>query len=126
MINIHHLMKKGIGGLLIAAITLSSCKEFVKLDAPRNQVGLDQSFQSDATAASAVLGIYNAGLTRDMLFAMTAFPGLSADEVQYNTSVPVYDEFETNSLSINNAKIAQEMWYYNYYVLSQANMSLTG
>jgi hypothetical protein len=126
MINIHHLVKRGMGGVLIAAAMLTSCKEFVKLDAPQNQVGLDQSFQSDATAASAVLGIYNTGLAKDWLFAMTAFPGMSADEVQYNTSIPTYDEFETNSLSINNAKVAQDIWYYSYYVLGQANTVIDG
>lgn len=126
MINIHHLSKKGICGALICLIVFTSCKKFVELDAPRNQVGLDQSFQSDATAASAVLGIYSNGNGRDLVFALSIYPGMSADDIQYNVATPSYDEFENNALSINNSQVATYVWYYNYYVLGQANTVIDG
>lgn len=126
MINIHHLSNRAIGAAFISLTLFSSCKKFVELDAPQNQVGLEQSFQSDATAASAVLGIYSNGTTRDLVFSLSIYPGMSADDVQYNVPSPLYDEFETNSLSVTNSRMDQWVWYNTYYVLGQANTVIDG
>jgi starch-binding outer membrane protein, SusD/RagB family len=118
--------KKIIAGLLLTGCTFTACRKLVEIGPPVNQVGLDQSFESDATASSAVLGIYNASNTRDLIFPMSALPGLSADELQNNVSAPAYDEFKLNAITITNANIANQLWYYPFYTLAQANAMLAG
>lgn len=118
--------KKIIAGLLLTGCMLTSCRKLVEIGPPVNQVGLDQSFASDATATSAILGIYNASNTRDFIFPASILPGLSADELQNNVSSPAYDEFKTNAITITNSNIANLLWYYPYYTLAQANAMLSG
>ncbi|NLR81363.1 RagB/SusD family nutrient uptake outer membrane protein [Chitinophaga eiseniae] len=118
--------KKVIAGLLLAGSTFSSCKKLVEIGPPTTQVGLDQAFASDATATSAVLGIYNASSTRDALFPLSEMPGLSANELQNNVSSPAFDEFKTNSITITNSVVQQVLWGYTYSTLGQANAMLDG
>jgi hypothetical protein len=118
--------KKIIAGLLLTGCTFTACRKLVEIGPPVNQVGLDQSFESDATASSAVLGIYNASNTRSFIFPATVLPGLSANEIQNNVSSPNYDEFKQNAITITNSNIANLLWYYPYYTLSQANAMMEG
>jgi hypothetical protein len=112
--------------LVITACILPSCRKFVELDAPQNQVGVEQSFETDATATSAVLGIYNNGSVRTWIFNLSVYPGMSADDVQSNFSQPAQDEFENNALSISNSSISNILWAYGYASLAQANIMIAG
>ncbi|MBW8687128.1 RagB/SusD family nutrient uptake outer membrane protein [Chitinophaga rhizophila] len=125
MLNLS-LHKKLIAGLLLTGCTFSSCRKLVEIGPPVNQVGLDQSFASDATATSAILGIYNSSSFREAIFAMSAAPGLSADELQNNISSPTWDEFRTNALTITNANVSGVLWYNQYYSVAQANAMIAG
>lgn len=118
--------KKITTAILLAGIAFSSCKRLVEIGPPTTQVGLDQAFASDGTATSAVLGIYNASFTRDVLFPLSEMPGLSANELQNNVSNPPFDEFKTNSISINNSVINYVLWAYSYSTIAQANAMLDG
>ncbi|NLR62239.1 RagB/SusD family nutrient uptake outer membrane protein [Chitinophaga polysaccharea] len=118
--------KKVIALVLLASTTFSSCRKLVEIGPPTTQVGLDQAFASDATATSAVLGIYNASATRDALFPLSEMPGLSANELQNNVSSPAFDEFKTNSIAITNSVVQQVLWGYPYSTLNQANTMLNG
>lgn len=118
--------KKVIASLLLTGVLFSSCKKLVEIGPPTTQVGLDQAFASDATATSAVLGIYNSNATRDLLFPMSELPGLSANELQNNVSSPSYDEFKTNSITITNGLINSTLWAYAYATLGQANAMMDG
>ncbi|WP_186774610.1 hypothetical protein [Chitinophaga pinensis] len=53
-------------------------------------------------------------------------PGLSANEIQNNVSSPNYDEFRQNAITITNSNIANLLWYYPYYTLSQINAMMAG
>ncbi|RAJ88066.1 putative outer membrane starch-binding protein [Chitinophaga dinghuensis] len=123
---LQHNIKRNLIVLALVGSVFSSCRKLVEIGAPVNQVGLDQSFSSDATASSAVLGIYNASSTRSLIFPMSELPGLSANELQNNISSPAYDEFRTNSITITNTLVANTLWYYTYGALSQANAMLAG
>nr|WP_295865149.1 RagB/SusD family nutrient uptake outer membrane protein [uncultured Chitinophaga sp.] len=118
--------KKVMLSLLLAGSVFSSCKKLVEIGPPTTQVGLDQAFSSDATAASAVLGIYNASATRDLLFPLSEMPGLSANELQNNVSSPSYDEFKTNSITVTNSVVAVNLWGYAYTTVAQANAMMEG
>jgi hypothetical protein len=115
-----------ISAILLTGIVFSSCKRLVEIGPPTTQVGLDQAFASDGTATSAVLGIYNASFTRDLVFPLSELPGLSANELQNNVSNPPYDEFKTNSITITNSLVAYTLWGYSYSTLAQANAMMDG
>jgi hypothetical protein len=78
----------------IAISTLfSSCESFVDLGAPPTQVVSQDVFKADATATSAVLGLYSIG-NMTILCRQALFSCMSADDIQYNTVNASYDEFE--------------------------------
>lgn len=118
--------KKAIAILLLSGCTLSSCRKLVEIGPPVNQVGLDQAFASDATATSAILGLYNASSVRSVLFPMTELPGLSSDELQNNIPSAAYDEFGSSAITITNSLVENTLWYNNYGSLNQANAMLAG
>ncbi|WP_436490658.1 RagB/SusD family nutrient uptake outer membrane protein [Chitinophaga sp. ARDCPP14] len=118
--------KKVTAAILLTGIAFSSCKKLVEIGPPTTQVGLDQAFASDATATSAVLGVYNASFTRDVLFPLSEMPGLSANELQNNISSPAFDEFKTNSITITNSVINFVLWGYSYSTIAQANAMMDG
>jgi len=76
----------GFSLLAIATVLLTGCEKFVELGAPPTQVEASDAFQSDASAQSAVLGLYanNSGL-HGMVSYYSLYPGMSADDLQYNT-----------------------------------------
>lgn len=120
------LHKNIVPVLLLAAATMGSCKKLVEIGPPVNQVGLDQAFASDATATSAVLGVYNASATRSFIIPMSQLPGLSADEMQNAVSSTSYDEFQTNAITITNSLVANSIWANGYGILGQANAMHAG
>lgn len=120
------LHKKFIPALLLTAVILGACKKLVEIGPPVNQVGLDQAFASDATATSAVLGVYNSTGTRSLILPMSQLPGLSANEMMNSVSSAAYDEFSTNSLTITNSLVTNTIWGYGYSALGQANAMLAG
>lgn len=118
--------KKVMLSLLLAGSVFSSCKKLVEIGPPTTQVGLDQAFASEATATSAVLGIYNASATRDLLFPLSEMPGLSANELQNNVSSPAFDEFKTNNITVTNSVVGFTLWSYSYTTVAQANAMMEG
>ncbi|NML41053.1 RagB/SusD family nutrient uptake outer membrane protein [Chitinophaga sp. G-6-1-13] len=120
--NIH---KKVMLSVILAGSVFSSCRKLVEIGPPTTQVGLDQAFASEATATSAVLGIYNTSAIRDLLFPLSEMPGLSANELQNNVSSPSFDEFKTNSITVTNS-VASTLWAYSYTTVAQANAMMEG
>lgn len=120
-----HIHKKVMLSLLVASGVFSSCKKLVEIGPPTTQVGLDQAFASEATATSAVVGIYNTSAIRDLLFPLSELPGLSANELQNTVSSPSYDEFRTNNITVTNA-LASTLWAYSYTTVAQANAMMEG
>ena len=113
----------------IAAMALSlllpSCKKFTEIGAPPTQVLSSDVFINDITASSAIMGLYTGNVATQMLVPYTMYPGMSADDVQYNTPSTDYDGFETNTVSINNA-INANAWYYAYQYLRNINYDIVG
>ncbi|MBC9911724.1 RagB/SusD family nutrient uptake outer membrane protein [Chitinophaga varians] len=118
--------KKVMLSLLLAGSVLSSCRKLVEIGPPTTQVGLDQAFAAEATATSAVLGIYNTSAIRDLLFPLAELPGLSANELQNNVSSPSYDEFKTNNIAVTNGLANTTLWGYSYTTIAQANAMMEG
>lgn len=114
-------------GMAIVAISLllSSCKKFTEIGAPPTQVEASTVFTNDITANSAVMGLYTGNPIIQILVPWTMYPGMSADDVQYNTTSVEYDAYENNTVSINSV-INGNLWYYNYYYLRNINYAIVG
>jgi hypothetical protein len=113
---------------LVSAIAIStlfsSCESFVELGAPPTQVVSQDVFKADATATSAVLGLYSTGIMTNFVQASTFFPGMSADDIQYNTVNTSYDEFERNALTNTNSLVENSIWYIAYQQIKNTNNAI--
>jgi len=112
--------------VLPAALLLSSCNKSVELGAPPTQVEDKDVFKADMTATSAVLGLYSNGALSTLIVPLTTYPGMSADDVQYNTVSTDYVGFQTDVVSINNNLNANTLWYYCYQYLRSINYAVDG
>jgi hypothetical protein len=109
---------------MAVSLLLTSCKKFTEIGAPPTQVLTSDVYTNDLTAASAVMGLYT-GVINQLLVPCTMYPGMSADDVQYNTPGSDYDGYKTNTISINNVLNANA-WYYHYMYLRNINYAITG
>ncbi|HTI09222.1 MAG TPA: RagB/SusD family nutrient uptake outer membrane protein [Puia sp.] len=111
--------------LLLFLLVLPSCKKFIEVPSPGNQLNITNVFTDDKTATAAVIGIYS-----DMEFSapismyLTVLPGLSADEFTYTSGDKGFSEFASNTYMPNNA-YAASFWgiYSNVY---EANSCIQG
>ena len=111
----------------ISGITLlGSCKKFVELGPPPTQTVLDDVFRTDATANSAILGLYTGQAMPQLYAAFSFFPGMSADDVQYNTVNTVFEEFENNAITVINSSNENTIWYYAYMMIKNCNNAIAG
>lgn len=106
-----------------------SCKKYVELGPPPTQTVLADVFKTDATATSAILALYsqgNSGMTA-LVLNYSVCPGMSADDVQYNTANTLYDEFETNAINAaTNSLNENSLWGAAYGVIKNANNAVVG
>lgn len=110
-----------------AAITLfTSCKKFVELGPPPTQTVLDDVFKTDATATSAINGLYTGQPLPQLIQGFTFMPGMSADDIQYNTVSAAYDEFENNAITVLNSLNENTIWYYGYMMIKNTNNAIEG
>lgn len=108
--------------LTMILISLSSCSKFVDLGAPTTQIGVKEAFQSDASATSAVIGLYNNSLS----LYFSGVVGSSADDIHYSTSSINYDQFSSNAILPNNSINSNNFWAGSYSELYQINLAITG
>lgn len=115
---------------ILPAFLFSSCKKFVTIPPPQDQVVSATVFMDDKTATAAILGIYTqmmgVGTGYLMTGALTTYPGLSGDEIYNVTSGTNYDAFATNSLLKTNVTVQNNLWRFAYAYIYQANACLEG
>ncbi|MBO9204184.1 MULTISPECIES: RagB/SusD family nutrient uptake outer membrane protein [Niastella] len=107
------------------SLFLTSCKKFTEIGSPPTQVLTPDVFTSDITASSAIMGLYTGNVATQMLVPYTMYPGMSADDVQYNTPSSDYDGYENNTISINN-NLNANAWYFAYQYLRNINYDIVG
>jgi hypothetical protein len=114
---------------LIVSSFFSSCKKFVEVPLPADQLTSDFVFTNDNSAVQALNGIYSKMMENQQLFSSgltTLFTGLSSDELYYYT--PGFrDEFFNNQItSINHANIESNFWDPCYRFIYAANKCIQG
>jgi hypothetical protein len=118
----------GILSFLIA-IAAVSCKKFVEIPLPHEQIVAEKVFSNDATAISAVMGLYgntaNGNLTV-LNGATSVYCSLSADDLYNVNTSATYDPFTDNALVANSSVINTSFWSASYKSIYQANAILEG
>lgn len=116
---------KSLYYLLFAAAALSSCKKFVEIAPPVDQLNVNEVFTDDKTATAAIVGIYS-----DMEFSLpvstylTLAPGLSADELVYTSNDKNYLQLAGNACSPDN-QYTGAVWAI-YSTIYEANSCIQG
>lgn len=122
-----HIIYACLMSSLIFAIT--SCKKFVDINGPKNQLTPSAVFADSTDASAAILGIYvNMMQANPFGFAsgaITLYPGLSADELYVTTNDAETNQFYNNQILANN-NINQSQWTLAYNYIYDANSCIEG
>lgn len=117
--------------LILLSINFSAtgCKKLVEADMPSDRLALPAVFSNDATAIAAISGMYAQMYRVSSQFGAmgtTLFAGLSADELYYNSTAPLYMEFANNDIATNNPVLRSNLWTSPYQLVFHANNILEG
>ena len=108
-------------------LILNSCKKFIDIDNPTDQLNSNLVFADSSTAVSAVTGIYSEMLTGRNLFSnseTTLYGGLCADELYFYTQ-GTRDEFYKNQITqANHFTIDNAFWKPAYKNIYAANLAI--
>lgn len=120
-------MRSLLHSSLLLFLLFCSCKKFLQVDAPPNQVNTDKVFQTDAMATAALNGIYSEMMNNSTQFSasgITIYSSLCADELT-TYSPGSFDPF-TNNAIIESAHPLIEVNFWNaaYKYIYAANLSL--
>lgn len=120
------------GWLLIVLVSLGSCKKFVDIPPPVNELVSEVVFESDASATAAVTGIYyemmNPSLTNQFSESgISLFTGMCADELRYYNINARQNEFVLNQITeANHNSISLNYWDRAYKFIYSANLCIEG
>ncbi|MDR6943755.1 RagB/SusD family nutrient uptake outer membrane protein [Mucilaginibacter pocheonensis] len=121
-----NIVKICFAGALLT-IPFLGCKKFVEVPPPKTQVVNSEVFKDSQAATSAVLGIY-INMLSDFDFensGVTAFSGLSADELEDFNQITENLQFQNNALLPSNGTIAN-MWGSAYKTMLLINTCIEG
>jgi starch-binding outer membrane protein, SusD/RagB family len=122
-----HNFKTIVCEILLVLMLLSSCKKFVEIPPPANQIVSPLPFTNDATATGAVIGIYS-----EMMRALnqyssnytTLYAGMSADELYFYSPSP-RDEFVKNQITqASHNSLTTFFWQPAYKYIYTANLCI--
>ncbi|MDQ0964858.1 hypothetical protein QFZ20_000261 [Flavobacterium sp. W4I14] len=105
-----------------------SCKKYVEIEDPKDQLATGTVFTTDATATAAMVGIYSDMNASNYQFAnvLTSFTcAMAADEFVYASVLANFDEFKNNALTPGNTYVGI-MWSSPYNFIYRANAVIEG
>jgi starch-binding outer membrane protein, SusD/RagB family len=115
--------------LPILCMFFFSCKKLVTIDQPISSITTNATFSTDATATSAVMGIYSSLTNTGPTFsngATTLYLGAASDELTKGGGTGVVLPFFTNEVLSNNSILYDQFWNTGYTAIFQANSCLEG
>ena len=114
-----------LGFFLLSVLGVFSCKKFVGVPLPVNQLNAEDVFTDDKTATAAIVGIYsNMEFSLPVSTFLTLLPGLSADELTYTSGDEGYLDLATNTYLPGNPYTAG-VWSI-YSTIYEANVCIQG
>jgi len=115
--------------LIIFSSLQLSCKKLVEVEPPSDRIDRAMVFTNDATALSAMSGLYTQMTRSSMQFSsggITVYAGLYTDEIYPVTPSPSIDEYYKHSLLASNATIRANLWLPAYQLIFHANNIIEG
>lgn len=113
--------------ILMQGLLQTSCKKFIDVEDPNDQLNSYMVFSDSSTATSAITGIYSEMITNRNLFsnsAITLYGGMSADEL-YFYSPGLKDEFTKDEITqANHVNIDNSFWKPAYKYIYAANLAI--
>jgi starch-binding outer membrane protein, SusD/RagB family len=113
--------------IIIACTFCVSCKKFVEVPPPTNQIVNPLPFKDDATATATVNGIYSEMMRSQNQFSdnlTTLYAGMSADELYYY-SPSFRDEFVKNEITqANHENLRTSFWEPAYKFIYTSNLCI--
>src|SRR5438477_12248752 len=109
-----------IACLVALAGTFSSCRKYLDIDLPKDQITVEKAFSTPANTLAAVNGLYTFALKSSnfLNYQGDELLGISADEFVFGSTQ--YDDFKNNTLAPEN----YDVWFtciLFYQVIYQAN-----
>lgn len=118
-----NLFKAGM--ILLLCLSQISCKKFVEIDVPQNQLVTSSVFNNSETAVAALTAVYSQMMDKEFMpYMISLYCGLAADELtnySTETNLRVY----TNSLTAADAP-TNKIWTLGYSFIYQANSVFEG
>ncbi|MBE9600333.1 RagB/SusD family nutrient uptake outer membrane protein [Pedobacter sp. MC2016-24] len=105
-----------------------SCKKYVNVGAPKDQLVNSVVFVNDASATAAITGIYSDmnGFNYQFANVVTTFMcAMAADEFTYASASAPFDEFKNNAVTSGNQYVGT-MWTQPYGFIYRANTVIAG
>lgn len=127
-----NLSKKILGALLLMLLIgadMSSCKKFVDIPAPRNQIVTETAFADDQTAIATLNGMYSKMMASAAYLtssSMTLYAGMSADELSYYTASGRDEFIQDQITNANNLVLESYFWNPAYVLIYEANSCIEG
>lgn len=122
-------MKKYLLLLIVIGTSLLSCKKFVNIDTPKDELASIAVFADSSTAEASIIGIYsNFFLTTNFLISggFNIFTGLAGDDLLYTGVSSDISEIQNNSITRTNNYVHNNLWRYGYDYIYKANACLEG
>lgn len=111
--------------ILLLSITAGSCKKFIEVNPPKNQLATNNIFNDNGTANSAIFAIYSQMLSGNASpYAIPFTTGISGDELTNNNSAAL--DIYTNAIDPVNSFYANSIWTTAYNFIYQANAIFEG
>lgn len=117
--------------LSLLVLCFSSCKKFVQIDPPSTQLVGSTMFSNEATARTALNGIYSqmmssSGFASGGPECIGLLTGLSSDEFLDFSNGSLQGEFYSNQLSPTNSILYESLWQEPYKYIYEANRVMEG
>jgi hypothetical protein len=116
--------------LVCCVIFTQSCKKYIAIPPPRDQVIAETVFEDDATALAALNGLYSSMMSSNLLLCnggMSVFAGLCADEIVNTAPSTVYDPYFSNAISPDDGTTNyNRIWFRAYVYIYGTNSILKG
>ncbi|MFF5380777.1 RagB/SusD family nutrient uptake outer membrane protein [Pedobacter suwonensis] len=114
-----------IGFIIILCMGTFSCRKFIEVNPPIEQITAESAFSNDVTANAAIIGIYSRLSQNNLIQNVTPYCGLYSDEVEYYFEGAPRSEFFNSQLSLaSSSSINSNFWLPAYQLIYPANLAI--
>lgn len=114
--------------VVVLSVMVTSCSNFIDVEAPKTQIVSETVFQTKASASSAIRGIYSLMMTNTSFTrgGLEEYIGIASDELVSYSSSANRLQFYQNSITPINTDVLTVFWGEAYKYISNANVIIRG